>query len=61
MATCEHFTAWSHNPAQRQVCGAKATRVQTVQRPFRHREGGEQRIPLCQEHYESAGKVLVTG
>ena len=59
--TCEFYVRYSHDPAKRQVCGAEARRVLVIQHPQRHNVAGEDRIPLCQAHYESESKVLVTG
>ena len=57
--TCEFFTRYSHIPAERQMCGAAASRTLVLTVPQRHNHGGEQRIHLCQEHYAREPKALV--
>ena len=59
--TCEFFTRYSADPTRRQVCGAPAPRTLVLSLPQRNNVVGEQRVHLCQEHYESKNRVLVTG
>ncbi len=61
MTTCEFFVTYSADPAQRQMCGALAIHTFTLATPLRHNLGDvKQHLHLCQKHYESSSKTLVT-